>query len=132
MRYILIFLISLLSFSSVLMALEQPLKDVYQEQRAKEIFKSLKCAVCAGQSVQDSDSEFAKSVRSFVRENISRGLNNEQVYDILRNNYGAQIMFKPPFDGKTALLWLAPFILILIGFLVVISVLKRNKAQADN
>ncbi len=128
MRYVIMFLFSLMGFSSVLMAVEQPLKDVYQEQRAKEVFRSLKCAECEGQSVQDSESAFAKAVRAYVRENIAKGFNDEQVYDKLKANYGSQIMFEPPFDGKTALLWLAPFMLIFAGFMVVIFVLRKNRA----
>lgn len=127
MRYILLLAMTLFGFSSVLFAVEQPLRDVYKEQRAKEIFKSLRCAVCEGQSVLDSNSEFAKSVRAFVRENVNKGMDDEQVYDVLKSNYGQQIMFKPPFDGETALLWLLPFALIFVGFIVVIFVLRRNK-----
>ncbi len=127
MRYILTFLIALFGFSSVLYAIEQPLKDVYKEQHAKEIFKSLKCEVCKGQSVLDSDSDFARSARELIRQKISEGQNDEQIYDVLKANYGEQIMFKPPFNEKTILLWLIPFMLVFSGFIAVIFVLRKNK-----
>jgi len=127
MRYIITFFIALFGFSSVLFAFEQPLKDVYQEQRAKEIFRSLKCEVCKGQTILDSESDFAKAARELIRQKIEEGKNDEQIYDVLKRNYGQQIMFKPPFDGQTVLLWLTPFILIFIGFIVVVFVLRKNK-----
>ena len=129
MRYILTFLIALFGFSSVLFAFEQPLKDVYQEQRAKDIFKSLRCEVCAGQSILDSDSDFAKSARELIRDEISKGLNDEQIFDTLKKNYGQQIMFKPPFDGQTVMLWLVPFALIFLGFIFVVFMLRKNKME---
>jgi cytochrome c-type biogenesis protein CcmH len=127
MRYIITFLIALFGFSSVLFAFEQPLKDVYQEQRAKDIFRSLKCEVCKGQTILDSESEFAASARELIRQKILEGKNDEQIYDILKTNYGQQIMFKPPFDEETILLWLMPFILIFAGFMIVVFVLRKNK-----
>jgi cytochrome c-type biogenesis protein CcmH len=131
MRYLIAIILAYFSFNTVLFAFEEPLKDAYQEQRAKEIFKSLKCEVCQGQSVLDSESDFAKSVKMLVRENISKGLDDEHVYDVLKENYGQQISFRPPFDGETALLWLLPFILIFAGFIAVILVLRRNKLEPN-
>ncbi len=113
--------------TSMFMAFEEPLKDAYQEQRAKDRFKSLKCEVCAGQSVADSNSEFAVAVRSLVREKIAGGANDEQLYDALKSNYGEQIMFKPAFEDSTILLWLMPFILIFAGFVIVLIVLRKNR-----
>ena len=113
--------------TSMLMAFEEPLRDVYQEQRAKDIFKSLRCAVCEGQSVLDSESDFAKAVRSLVREKISLGLNDEQVYDTLKGSYGKQIMFRPALEGSTLVLWLMPFMLIFGGFVIVLLVLRKNR-----
>ncbi len=127
MRYILMLMIAFFGSTSMLMAFEEPLKDAYQEQRAKGIFKALKCEVCAGQSVMDSNSEFAVSARSLVRDKILAGMNDEQIYDTLRNNYGDQIMFKPAFEGNTILLWLIPFILVFAGFIIVLLVLRMNR-----
>jgi cytochrome c-type biogenesis protein CcmH len=129
MKKLLVCLVIIFGFSSVIFAFEQPLKDAFSEQRAKDIFKSIKCAVCQGQSVLDSESDFAKSVRSLVREKISAGASDEQVYDFLKSNYGEKIMFKPIFDEKTALLWLLPFLLIFVGFIIVVLVLKRKPKQ---
>jgi cytochrome c-type biogenesis protein CcmH len=129
MRYILALILALFSFSSVLYAVEQPIKDAYQEQRAKDIFKSLKCEVCQGQSILDSESDFAKSARSLIRQKIEAGLNDEQIYDTLKNSYGQQIMFKPPFDGQTVILWLIPFMLVFAGFITVVCVLRKNKEE---
>lgn len=127
MRYIFLFFMSLFSFSTVLFALEEPLKDVMLEKQAKEIFKSLKCEVCEGQSILDSESEFAKSARNLVREKIQQGYNQEQIYDSLKDSYGESIMFKPPFTPQTALLWLLPFVLVFFGAIVVIFNLKKSK-----
>jgi len=118
----------LCSFSSVLYAFEEPLKNVYQEKRSKEIFKSLRCAVCAGQSIDDSDTQFARSIRSLVRTKVAQGSTDEQIYDLLKHSYGEAIMFRPPFNDATALLWILPFALIFLGFISVIFVLRKSKA----
>jgi len=127
MRYILTLFIVFFGWTSMLYAVEYPLKDVYQEGRANDIFRSLKCEVCEGQSVQDSESAFAKAVRGLVREKISSGLNDQQIYDVLKNNYGNKIMFRPPFEGSTVLLWLLPFVLVFCGFVIVLVVLRKNR-----
>ncbi len=129
MRYLLTLMIALFGFSSVLFAFEQPLKNAMSEKHAHEIFKSLRCKMCEGQSVLDSDSDFAKSVRQLVREKLDDGLDDEQIYDMLKNNYGSDIMFRPPFDEHTAILWLLPFIMIFAGFMVVIKVLRKNRTE---
>lgn len=118
---------SLFSFSTVLFALEEPLKDALLEKQAKEIFKSLKCEVCEGQSVLDSESDFAKSARNLVREKLEKGFNQEQIYDALKSNYGESIMFKPPFNSFTILLWILPFTLVFAGAMAVIVSLKKSK-----
>jgi cytochrome c-type biogenesis protein CcmH len=127
MRYLALFLMTLFSFSTVLFALEEPLKDALLEKQAKEIFKSLKCEVCEGQSVLDSESDFAKSARNLVRDMLEKGFNQEQIYDALKSNYGESIMFKPPFNSSTILLWILPFMLIFIGAIAVIINLKKSK-----
>jgi cytochrome c-type biogenesis protein CcmH len=97
-----------------------------QELRASLILKNLKCMACAGQSVLESESQFAKSLKEYVTQEIVKGKKDEDIYDEIRQRYGDEIFFKPPVNNYTILLWLLPFFLIFIGFVAVIIFLKKR------
>lgn len=97
-----------------------------EEIRKEKILKTLKCMTCAGQSVLDSESEFAKSLRDYVSEQIEQGKSNEQINSNLYERYGNEIFFKPPVNKQTILLWILPFFLIFVGFIAVVIFLKKS------
>ena len=104
-RFFLIFLL-LLHMSS--------LKADEQDKRNK-ITKNLRCLICQGQSVYDSDSEFANSLKILVDKKISEGLNEDEIYDYFRSKYGEWILYDPGLNKNTYILWLLPFLIFLIG-----------------
>ena len=92
-----------------------------------EIFKNLRCLVCQGQSVAESNSDFAQTLKLVVRDKINEGNSQKEIYEFLAEKYGAWILYDPIFDGKNSILWLSPYIfLILGGLLLFFFILRRN------
>jgi cytochrome c-type biogenesis protein CcmH len=90
------------------------LEDPKQEAQAKSLMETLRCLVCQGQSIADSDAEMAGDMRAFVRESIKNGQKPEQVRAWLVERYGEWVSYKPPVEPLTWPLWAAP-ILFLFG-----------------
>ena len=93
-----------------------------------EITKNLRCLICQGQSVYDSDSEFANSLKILVEKKLDDGLNEEQVYDYLKNKYGDWILYDPGFNKNTYFLWLLPILMFIIGGAIIFKlfIIKKN------
>ena len=93
-----------------------------------KITKNLRCLICQGQSVHDSDSEFAISLKLVVKNKISQGLDEEQIYKFLTNKYGEWILYDPQFNKNTYFLWLLPLLLFLIGGRIIFKlfIIKKN------
>ena len=80
-----------------------------------KITKNLRCLVCQGQSVYDSDSEFAISIKILVDKKLEEGFSEIQIYDFFRERYGEWILYDPEFNKNTYILWLLPILIFLIG-----------------
>ena len=80
-----------------------------------QITKNLRCLICQGQSVYDSDSEFANSVKFLVEKKLQEGLTEKQIYNYLKGKYGEWILYDPEFSKNTYFLWLLPILMFLIG-----------------
>tara|TARA_B100001093_G_scaffold252897_1_gene242015 strand:+ start:35 stop:400 length:366 start_codon:yes stop_codon:yes gene_type:complete len=93
-----------------------------------KITKNLRCLICQGQSVYDSDSEFANSVKILVEKKLDQGLDEEQIYNYLKNKYGEWILYDPSFNKKTYFLWLLPILILIISGVVILKIfiLKKN------
>ena len=93
-----------------------------------KITKNLRCLICQGQSVYDSDSEFANSVKILVEKKLDQGFNEEQIYNYLKNKYGEWILYDPNFNKKTYFLWLLPILMFTIAGLIILKIfiLKKN------
>jgi cytochrome c-type biogenesis protein CcmH len=85
------------------------------ESRARELSRELRCMVCQNQSIDDSDAPLARDLRLLVRERLTAGDSDTQVLDFLTARYGQFVLLKPHFGWDTALLWLAPVIVLAIG-----------------
>ena len=93
-----------------------------------KITKNLRCLVCQGQSVYDSDSDFAISLKIVVANKINEGLNEKQIYSYLKEKYGEWILYDPEVNKNTYLLWLLPVLLFLIGGVIIFDKFKiKNK-----
>ena len=107
------------------------LEDSTLEARARAISKGIRCVVCQNQSIDDSDATLARDLRILVRERLTAGDSNTQVVDYLVSRYGDFILLKPPFKVGTFVLWLGPFALFALAFLVGIIFFRRQKAALN-
>jgi cytochrome c-type biogenesis protein CcmH len=104
------------------------LEDPKQEAKAKALMETLRCLVCQGQSIADSDAEMAGDMRAMVRERISRGETPEQVRAWLIERYGAYVSYRPPVEPLTWPLWAAPIVLLLLGAWLARGRFRRRRA----
>ena len=85
------------------------------QEKINQITKNLRCLVCQGQSVYDSDSEFANSLKTLVKQRLDEGLSENQIYDYLKIKYGEWILYDPELNKNTLILWLLPILIFLTG-----------------
>ena len=85
------------------------------QDKLNKITKNLRCLICQGQSVYDSDSEFANSMKTLVDKKLDEGLSEDQIYEYFKNKYGEWILYEPQLNKNTYILWLLPLFLFLIG-----------------
>ncbi|WP_422057527.1 cytochrome c-type biogenesis protein [Sphingomonas sp.] len=91
------------------------LPDAQQEEAATELMFELRCLVCQGQSIADSDVSMAADMRRIVRQKIAAGEKPDAVRDWLIERYGSYVTYDPPLSWATAPLWLAPLLLLALG-----------------
>ena len=103
-KIILLILIFTLSFQKILYANNNYLL-------VNKISKNLRCLICQGQSVYDSQSDFALSIKILIKNKIEEGKSEKQIYDYLKNQYGEWIVYDPEFNKKNIVLWIFPCLL---------------------
>ena len=91
------------------------LPDARQEAKAQALMETLRCLVCQGQSIADSDAEMAGDMRALVRQRIAAGQKPEQIRAWLVQRYGDYVTYDPPLSWLTAPLWMTPLVLLAIG-----------------
>ena len=111
-KFILLILFLILSFQKLLMANNN-------SSTIDKISKNLRCLICQGQSVYDSQSDFALSMKTLIKNKLEEGQSEKQIYDYLKNQYGEWIVYDPEFDKKNLLLWAFPLILFIFGGLLI-------------
>ena len=96
------------------------------------IHKNLRCLVCQGQSISDSNSDFAQTIKLVVKDLIDEGKTEEEIYHFLSEKYGDWILYKPKFNLENFFLWFFPyFVLIIGGFIIVFLIKKRSKKSLN-
>ena len=83
--------------------------------KTNKITKNLRCLICQGQSVYDSDSEFANSLKIVVNQKLQEGLSEDQIYEYFKTKYGDWILYDPGLNKNTYILWILPLLIFLIG-----------------
>ena len=114
-----IVLISYLLISSVCLIHSQSYETI-----KIEITKNLRCLVCQGQSIYDSDSEFANSIKLVVDKKLNEGSTKKEIYEFLKTKYGDWILYDPKWTKNTYLLWLIPILIFLFGGFLIFKKLK--------
>ena len=90
------------------------------DELKNKISKNIRCLICQGQSVYDSQSDFAISMKLVIERKLNEGLNENEIYDFLKNEYGQWISYDPEFNEKTFILWILPILLFLIGGAIIV------------
>lgn len=113
-------------FVSKSYAVENYLEYPEQEFRAKELFKEIRCVVCDGESISDSNADLAKDLRILIRNRIRAGDGDQAIIEDLVARYGQQILMQPPVNSSTLFLWSAPIILLAIAILFIIITFRKK------
>ena len=92
-----------------------------------KISKNIRCLICQGQSVYDSQSDFAISIKLVIEKKLNEGLNENEIYEFLKNQYGQWITYDPEFNKNTFILWTLPILLFFIGGAIILRKLIVQK-----
>ena len=98
-----------------------PLQSNEQNQDLIEIYKNLRCLICQGQSVADSNSDFATTIKLVVQDQIQEGKTEKEIYEFLISKYGEWIVYQPTFSKSNLVLWVLPYF-IFIAFITIIMI----------
>ena len=96
--------------------------------KVDEITKNLRCLICQGQSIYDSNSDFALSVKTLVSEKLESGDTEKDIYNFLKSKYGDWIVYEPEFNKYTLALWILPLILFIFGGLLIVRKVFINRS----
>lgn len=110
---------------------EERLADPALEARARDLSRELRCLVCQGQTIDDSNAPVARALRTFVRERISAGDDDEAVLAAVTQRYGASVRLRPAWTAQTALLWGGPLIVLVLGGVGAIGFIRRSAETPD-
>ena len=124
MKYLKFLLIVLIFFKISLNSVSAESKDL-----SYKITKNLRCLICQGQSVYDSDSEFAISLKLVVNEKLNEGLSETEIYDFLKDKYGQWILYDPGLNKNTYILWVLPLLIFIFGGAIIFFkfIKRQNK-----
>ena len=91
-----------------------------------KILKNIRCLICQGQSVYDSESEFASSIKLIVDKKINEGSKEDSIYSFLIEKYGDWIVYEPQLNKNTYILWLLPLLLFLLGGAIIVKKIQKK------
>ena len=97
-----------------------------------EIYKNLRCLVWQGQSIADSNSEFAQIFKIKVKDKINEGKSKKEIYEFLISKYGEWIVYQPRFNRGNFLLWFLPYLILIFGAIIIYALIKKRKNNKAN
>ena len=103
------------------------LKSDENDELKSKILKNIRCLICQGQSVYDSESDFSSSIKLIVDRKIDEGLKEDRIYEFLREKYGDWIVYDPVLNKNTYILWLLPLLLFLFGSVIIYKKINIKK-----
>lgn len=127
----LLFIFLLIMFGSSYAVDTRQLSDPKQQETYETLTRELRCLVCQNQTIADSNAELAADLRRQVYEMLQQGKSRQEIIRFMTDRYGDFVLYKPPFKGKTSILWLAPVVFLLIGLITVFFFIRRKKAAAN-
>jgi len=130
MKHLLFIYLLIMSCGSYALDYRQ-LPDPKQQESYETLTKELRCLVCQNQTIADSNAELAADLRRQVYEMLQQGKSKEEIIQFMTDRYGDFVLYKPPFKGKTSLLWIAPVVFLFVGLITVFFFIRRKKAVAN-
>jgi len=126
---VLLVAMSLVALAAVAVQPDEVLSDPRLEARARSLSKELRCMVCQNQSIDDSDAPLARDLRILVRERLQAGDSDREVTNFLVARYGEFVLLNPRFSAHTAILWVAPAAILVIGAFALFVFARRRAAS---
>jgi cytochrome c-type biogenesis protein CcmH len=109
------------------------LRDPALQSRFEQITHDLRCLVCQNESIADSNVELAADLRRQVREMLVAGQSDEAIFRFMTDRYGEFVRFNPPLEPKTLLIWGAPFIMLILGAIIIVRIVRqRSRMPVDD
>ena len=91
------------------------------------IHKNLRCLICQGQSIADSNSDFAQTIKLVVKDLIEDGRSEDEIYSFMADKYGEWIVFKPQLNKHNFMLWFLPYLALILGGIIIFLILKKRR-----
>ena len=129
MRYLLIMLLCLLPLSSSAGEAQDMAADPVLEKRMIGLAENLRCLVCQNESLASSHADLAEDLRREVREQMQKGLSDQEIIDYLVSRYGDFVLYDPPVKKTTLVLWYGPFVLLLVGIGMLFFQLRKRRLR---
>ncbi|HEV8691067.1 MAG TPA: cytochrome c-type biogenesis protein [Ideonella sp.] len=116
-------------------AMAQPARPVADdpglEARMQAIASELRCVVCQNQTIADSQAELADDLRQQIRDQLRAGRSPDEIRSYMTERYGDFVLYRPPLNARTALLWFGPALLLAVGLVALVTVLRRRARLPD-
>ncbi len=99
------------------------------EKKVLEVSNELRCLVCQNQTIADSNADLAVDLKNQVRQQLSEGRSKQDILKYMTERYGDFVLYKPPFNAATVMLWVGPFLLMLFGLVLLVRQIKQRKQE---
>ena len=118
-------LIIILSLSLI----SQKVNSQVDNQFQMNIYKNIRCLVCQGQSIADSNSDFAQTIKLVIDDKIKEGKNEDEIYEFLISKYGEWIVYRPELKKTNFFLWFFPYIALFLGGILILSLFRKKNLK---
>lgn len=128
-----IYLILLFAVHSVCLAAAveyREFENPAQEKSYNELIDELRCLVCQNQTIADSNADLAKDLRRQVHEMLQKGKSRKDIVDYMLSRYGDFVLYRPPLKPKTILLWVGPFVFLILGLILLFIFIRKKKSES--
>ena len=119
-KILIILILTCLSFKNTAVS------SSFSEEQTVNITKNLRCLICQGQTIHESNSDFAESMKKYIKSELESGKTNDEVFSSLIEKYGQWIVYDPGISRNTLLLWALPLLLFLIGGVIIVKKIFRK------
>lgn len=131
MTRLLTLVVALLLMILPLQAFGEAITESELDAKTTEVAKTLRCIVCKNQSIAESDAALAKDMKALLRERLAAGDSEEEARDYMVERYGEFVLLKPRFSGKNLLLWVAPFLVLIVALIGGIIFIRSRRVPAE-